>query len=198
MNHRRSFLVYCASLAMATTGCLRNETDGNNEPTQYQNKTPTQGIAANESVTAQVETTVAYADNSGPQTTNTGYRRVPEQEQERTPSYDFSSNTFKKWAQTECPSLVADYVRDVLKERLGTSLEGISVGVEKSNETWSATVSWIVLLNQEGDVIHEPTVGFEKVIQETPQAVRAVLIAEQHRHECTIPVMVKPDIRRET
>lgn len=107
----------------------------------------------------------------------------------RTPVYE--TVPFAEWAETECAAAAAKRMGGVLESRLNGSVEGVSAGITRVNDTVVVAVTRRTLYDRDGNVISTPTVGFDRLAAVTPRQVTVTLTIENRTTTCTVPVVVQ-------
>lgn len=108
---------------------------------------------------------------------------------EREPIYEYVS--FEEWAETECASVGAGRVYEVVTERLDGATEGISTGVTSEDGGLAVLVVHRTVLDRDGAVVSEPTVRYERVERIAPERVAVTLTLDGRTHSCTVPVTTR-------
>lgn len=98
---------------------------------------------------------------------------------------------FKKWASRKCAVVGSDAVLPAIQNRLDTEIRG--VGKATSNEFIGMVITVTIgtVRDRDGDVISEPNVSTESVLDVTPQSVRTTIRLENREYTRSVPVFVE-------
>lgn len=105
---------------------------------------------------------------------------------EREPVYE--TVPWEEWAATQCRSAAGSAAAEHANAALGTDDVGggITAGIEGRDV--AAFVSIQTVLDWDGDVVHEPDVGFEALVGATPRTVHATYVLDGQEYVLDAPV----------
>jgi hypothetical protein len=112
---------------------------------------------------------------------------------EREPVYE--TTPFEDWATTECASVGADAVAQRIEERIDGD-PAASVGITRENGEMAVSVQQTTVRDRDGEVVSEPSVPFERIVEVTPRAVEATVRLAEQEHTATVSVWVSETTMR--
>ncbi|SEO03267.1 hypothetical protein SAMN05216388_1007102 [Halorientalis persicus] len=112
---------------------------------------------------------------------------------EREPVYE--TTPFEDWATTECASVGADAVAQRIEERIDGD-PAASVGITRENGEMAVSVQQTTVRDRDGEVVSEPSVPFERIVEVTPRAVEATVRLADQEHTATVSVWVSETTMR--
>ncbi|WP_135828702.1 hypothetical protein [Halorussus halobius] len=115
---------------------------------------------------------------------------------EREPVYE--TVPFDEWAETECASVAADRVNEVMADRLDGETDGVSAGVTKADGEMAVLVVHQTMSDREGDLVSEPTVSYERVKRVAPERVGVTVEFSGQTRSCVVSVTTREmDLQQE-
>lgn len=111
---------------------------------------------------------------------------------ERESAYETIS--FEVWARGKCGGAANERVRAILREQLGAeNTPGTSWGRNREGDEdgIAVNVSLDTMYDRDGELLSEPTVEYETVLEVAPRAVEATIRYAEQEHTETIPVWIR-------
>lgn len=102
----------------------------------------------------------------------------------------YSTMTFARWGRIQSADVGAERVREVLAASLD-DMEGVGTGLTNRGEGLTITVGLNTTRDRDGEVIREPSVGFEEVVSVTPRTVEATVRLADREHREAVDVWVE-------
>ena len=101
------------------------------------------------------------------------------------------------WAQKECLSVSSAAVREHLDGAIdANSSEAISVGASSLGGEFEVFVELQTVLDRDGSVVSEPSLGYPVVRNHTPASVNATIVLADREFTCRPPVTVRETVLR--
>jgi len=97
---------------------------------------------------------------------------------------------FEEWARREAAAVGADAVVGVVADRLDRSLEGVGSGVRSLVFGPVVTVDHTVTRNREDEVVNEPDVPLETLVEVAPRSLAVTVALEGRSSTARVPVGV--------
>jgi hypothetical protein len=190
---RRALLGALSGIAFA--GCLGSGVSADDE-TETPPPEPTRGAAPAIEVRREIaRPEIEYLNDSDAIRYVAAYRHANQDEVEngsaptREPVYE--TIPFDEWVHTEAASVGSTAVFETIDERTEGSLESVSAGVSSAGDDLEVVVHHQVTRDRDGDVIFEPSIRFERLVEVTPSAVTATVALDGHEGTETFPVVVE-------
>lgn len=102
----------------------------------------------------------------------------------------YSTMSFERWGRIQSADVGAERVRAVLAESLD-DMEGVGTALTNRGEGLTITVGLNTTRDRDGEVIREPSVGFERVVSLTPRTVDATVWLDDREHRESVDVWVE-------
>ncbi|WP_225333381.1 hypothetical protein [Halomicrobium urmianum] len=104
------------------------------------------------------------------------------------------TQSFEDWARLECGDVATDAVVGVVADRIGRDLESVGSGLRSLVFGFVLTVDHNVLRNRDGEVISEPNVPVDRLIEAAPRSLTVTVAldggGEDREYTRTFPVGV--------
>lgn len=98
---------------------------------------------------------------------------------------------FGRWAKRRCASVGSDAVLPAIQNRFKKRVEGIGKAASGEYNGMVITVMAVTRLNREGEVIGEPNISFEELVEAAPRTVHATVRLEDREYTRNVPVFVE-------
>lgn len=103
----------------------------------------------------------------------------------------YETEPFERWASRKCAAVGADVVLPTIRDRSDGEVTGVATGVSGTLVGTVVTVRVGATYDLDGNVVSEPSVSVEEVIDVTPRTVRATITLDGREHTRPVPVFVE-------
>ncbi|WP_135824120.1 MULTISPECIES: hypothetical protein [Halorussus] len=194
---RRGFV--SVSVLTLVTGCLSEQSNSSETRETAIPDMSKQGQAPKVSVRKEIQKKdVEYIEGNNSVRYKSGYKKPTSNTQNKTrmvPTYDVIP--FSQWAKAQCAELATSKINKLLHERIDEELSAISVGINHTSKEKEVYVDYSTTLNPEGEVIKEPSIPFEKVVEATPKVVISTIGLSGKEHKESYEIHVKTSSRKQ-
>ena len=134
---------------------------------------------------------VEYLPNSHEVRYVATYRRVgPPQEGPGSREPIYETIPFERWGATECASVGARRVSEVVREATGER-KAISAAIFRQDDGRAISVELITTLGRSGEVVLEPSITLEDLVAVTPRAIDSTVRLAGQEHTESVSVWVE-------
>lgn len=98
---------------------------------------------------------------------------------------------FGRWARRRCASVGSDAVLPAIQDRFQKRVEGISKAASSEYIGLVITVTAMTTKNRDGEVVAEPNISYESLVDAAPRTVHTTVRLEGREHTRAVPVFVE-------
>lgn len=103
----------------------------------------------------------------------------------------YETEPFERWAKRACASAGSRAVLSVIDDRFEKPITGLGKGVRGLLLGPAITVDHVVVRDEDGTVVNEPSVGLDELVAATPRAVDVTVTFEGREYAWAVPVAVE-------
>ena len=186
---RRAALLAAASLSVGLAGCVSRNLSASARLYDRAQGTYERGPRQGEADPIRVDETVVVDDSD--------LEYLPEKNTVRFPSLVNQSGIvasdtmpFGRWSQLQCAEAGVEAVWAVVSDRIGDDAHHIGRGATSSFPGMVVELSHDTELDEDGNVVAEPTLSFEELVGVTPESVTVSVSLDETTATHTVPVRV--------
>lgn len=103
----------------------------------------------------------------------------------------YETEPFEKWANRKSASVGSDVVLPTIQDRADREVSGIGKGVSGEYIGMVIAIHIGTTYNRDGNVISEPNMSVEGLVDVTPRTVRTTITLEEREYTRPIPVFIE-------
>lgn len=103
----------------------------------------------------------------------------------------YTTEPFERWATRRSASVGSEVVLPTIQNRVDEEVTGIGKAASREIIGMVITVHVGTTYDRDGDVVSEPNVSTEEVVDVTPRSVRTTMVLEGQEYTRSVPVFVE-------